>query len=135
VAPLWLRGIRGKKSTPSIGWEVMYISYGIFRYLRNNVMSLRIYSCTRTISKHGNNDWLLVKFPINNTLVPVIKSQELDVKIFAALHDPGGYRCPPTFSNWLKTIFFGNLLFLAVFNFWGRFEALNDVFWENRFSI
>jgi hypothetical protein len=29
---------------------------------------------------------------------------------------------------------FGNLLFLAVFrvpNFWGHFEALNDVFWEN----
>jgi hypothetical protein len=27
-----------------------------------------------------------------------------------------------------------NLLFLAVFrvmNFWSRFEALNDVFWEN----
>jgi hypothetical protein len=23
---------------------------------------------------------------------------------------------------------FGNLLFLAVFNFWGHFEALNDVF-------
>jgi hypothetical protein len=22
VAPLWLGGIRGKKSTPSIGWEV-----------------------------------------------------------------------------------------------------------------
>jgi hypothetical protein len=30
---------------------------------------------------------------------------------------------------------FGNLLFLAVFrvlNFQSRFEALNDVFWENR---
>jgi hypothetical protein len=26
---------------------------------------------------------------------------------------------------------FGNLLFLAVFHFWSRFEALNDVFWEN----
>ena len=26
---------------------------------------------------------------------------------------------------------FGNLLFLAVFIFWGHFEALNDVFWEN----
>jgi hypothetical protein len=26
---------------------------------------------------------------------------------------------------------FGNLLFLAVFNFRGHFEALNDVFWEN----
>jgi hypothetical protein len=22
MAPLWLRGLRGKKSTPSIGWEV-----------------------------------------------------------------------------------------------------------------
>jgi hypothetical protein len=27
---------------------------------------------------------------------------------------------------------FGNLLFLVVFNFRGHFEALNDVFWENR---
>jgi hypothetical protein len=26
---------------------------------------------------------------------------------------------------------FGNLLFLAVFNFWGHFEALNDVFGKN----
>jgi hypothetical protein len=26
---------------------------------------------------------------------------------------------------------FGNLLFLAVFHFRSRFEALNDVFWEN----
>jgi ribonuclease HI len=44
--------------------------------------------------------------------------------------DPGGYRWPPTFSNWPKTCFgnFGNLLFLAVFNFRGHFEALNDVF-------
>jgi hypothetical protein len=23
LAPLWLGGIRGKKSTPSIGWEVL----------------------------------------------------------------------------------------------------------------
>jgi hypothetical protein len=23
VAPLWLKGIRGKKSTPSVGWEVL----------------------------------------------------------------------------------------------------------------
>jgi hypothetical protein len=23
MAPLWLRGLRGKKSTPSIGWEVL----------------------------------------------------------------------------------------------------------------
>jgi hypothetical protein len=27
-----------------------------------------------------------------------------------------------------KHVFFGNLLFLAVFNFQGHFEALNDVF-------
>jgi hypothetical protein len=26
---------------------------------------------------------------------------------------------------------FGNLLFLVVFHFRSRFEALNDVFWEN----
>jgi hypothetical protein len=27
VAPLWLGGLRGKKSTPSIGWEVPVKSY------------------------------------------------------------------------------------------------------------
>ena len=26
VAPLWLEGIRGKKSTPSVGWEVSGMS-------------------------------------------------------------------------------------------------------------
>jgi hypothetical protein len=28
VAPLWLGGLRGKKSTPSIGWEVPVKSCG-----------------------------------------------------------------------------------------------------------
>ena len=44
--------------------------------------------------------------------------------------DLGGYRWPPTYSNWLKTIS-GNLLFLVVFwflNFFGHFESLNDIF-------
>jgi hypothetical protein len=27
VAPLWLRGLRGKKSTPSVGWEVLVKSH------------------------------------------------------------------------------------------------------------
>jgi hypothetical protein len=27
MAPFWLRGIRGKKSTPSIGWEVSVRSH------------------------------------------------------------------------------------------------------------
>jgi hypothetical protein len=30
---------------------------------------------------------------------------------------------------------FGNLLFLAGFNFQGHFGALNNVFWVNRFEI
>jgi hypothetical protein len=30
---------------------------------------------------------------------------------------------------------FDNLLFLAVFNFWGHFEALNDVFLEKRSNM
>jgi hypothetical protein len=50
--------------------------------------------------------------------------------------DAGGYRWPPTFSNWVKIVSwqFGNLLFLSVFrvlNFRSRFEALNDVFWAS----
>jgi hypothetical protein len=51
--------------------------------------------------------------------------------------DLGGYRWPPTYSNWLKTIS-GNLLFLAVFrflNFWGHFEGLNEVFSRSRTSM
>jgi hypothetical protein len=41
--------------------------------------------------------------------------------------DIGGHPPSPTGP---KHVFgnFGNLLFLAVFNFWGHFEALNDVF-------
>jgi hypothetical protein len=41
--------------------------------------------------------------------------------------DIGGY---PPYPIGPKHIFdhFGNLLFLSVFNFWGHFEALDDVF-------
>ena len=43
--------------------------------------------------------------------------------------DIGGH---PPFPTGSKQFFdnFGNLLFLAVFNFRGHLEALNDVFWE-----
>jgi hypothetical protein len=43
--------------------------------------------------------------------------------------DPCGYRWSPTFPTSSKQFSgnFGNLLFLAVFNFQGHFEALNDV--------
>jgi hypothetical protein len=52
--------------------------------------------------------------------------------------DPGGYRWPPTYSNWLTYRFhLGGFIFhlgsffltFLVLNFWGRFEALNNVFW------
>jgi hypothetical protein len=48
--------------------------------------------------------------------------------------DIGGH---PPFLTGSKQVSdnFGNLLFLAVSNFQSRFEALNDVFWENMFSI
>jgi hypothetical protein len=49
--------------------------------------------------------------------------------------DPGGYRWPPTFFDWLKTVFCNNLLFLAGFNFWGHFEGLNEGFSRSRFSM
>jgi hypothetical protein len=53
--------------------------------------------------------------------------------------DPGGYRWPPTFSKWLKTSRFsgnfGNLLFLAGFNFRGHFEGLNEGFSRFRFTM
>jgi hypothetical protein len=52
--------------------------------------------------------------------------------------DPGEYRCPPTYSNWITYIFYlGSFIFhfgcfflaFRVLNFRGRFEALNSVFW------
>jgi hypothetical protein len=48
--------------------------------------------------------------------------------------DIGGH---PPFPNGSKQFSgnFGNLLFLAGFNFRGHFEALNDVFWEKMFAI
>ena len=44
--------------------------------------------------------------------------------------DIGGHPPFPTSSKEFSGNF-GNLLFLAVFHFRSRFEALNDVFWEN----
>jgi hypothetical protein len=41
--------------------------------------------------------------------------------------DIGGHPPFPTGSKQFSGNF-GNLLFLAVFNFWGQFEGLNDVF-------
>jgi hypothetical protein len=44
--------------------------------------------------------------------------------------DPGGYRWPPTFSNWLKTVFwqFWQFTIFSSFNFRGHFEGLNEYF-------
>ena len=47
-------------------------------------------------------------------------------------HPPIPFEPPPSVLSFFKLQ--QNLLFLAVFrvlNFWSRFEALNDVFWEN----
>jgi hypothetical protein len=44
--------------------------------------------------------------------------------------DIGGHPPFPTSSKQFSDNF-GNLLFLVVFNFWGHFEALNDIFSEN----
>jgi hypothetical protein len=41
--------------------------------------------------------------------------------------DISGHPLSPIFPKHVYDNF-GNLLFLAVFNFWGHFEALNDVF-------
>jgi hypothetical protein len=41
--------------------------------------------------------------------------------------DIGGHPPFPTGSKQFSGNF-GNLLFLVVFNFWGHFEALNDIF-------
>jgi hypothetical protein len=48
--------------------------------------------------------------------------------------DIGGH---PPFPTGSKQFFgnFGNLLFLAVFNFWGHFEGLNEGFLGSSFSM
>jgi hypothetical protein len=45
-------------------------------------------------------------------------------------NDPGGYWWPPTFSNWLKIVFwqFWQFIIFSSFNFRGHFEGLNDGF-------
>jgi hypothetical protein len=48
--------------------------------------------------------------------------------------DIGGHPPFPTGSKQFFGIF-GNLLFLAVFNFCGHFEGLNEGFFGSRFSI
>jgi hypothetical protein len=48
--------------------------------------------------------------------------------------DIGGHPPSPTGSKQFSGKY-GNLLFLAVFNFWGHFEALNEGFLGFSFSI
>jgi hypothetical protein len=59
----------------------------------------------------------------------VIKIKELVIQV-----DIGGHPPFPTGSKQFSGNF-GNLLFLAVFNFWGHFEALNDVFGKMGFNM
>ena len=48
--------------------------------------------------------------------------------------DIGGHPPFPTGSKQFSDNF-GNLLFLVVFNFWGYFEGLNEIFLGSRFSM
>jgi hypothetical protein len=52
-------------------------------------------------------------------------------------HDPDGYRWPPTFSNWLKTVFwqFWQFTIFSSFHFRGHFEGLNEGFSGSSFSM
>ena len=55
------------------------------------------------------------------------------IQVDIGSHPPIPLGAPPLSLSVFQ--FRRNLLFLAVFrvlNFWSRFEALNDVFWENR---
>ena len=65
-----------------------------------------------------------------NRLSPNPNMSQLFSFFYPTFYDPGGSRWPPTLSNYLN-FFFGNLLFLVVFqflNFRGHFEGLNDAF-------
>ena len=58
---------------------------------------------------------------------------DLMIKVDIGGHPPSPFEPPPSVLSFCK--FQHNLLFLAVFrvlNFLSHFEALNDVFWENR---
>jgi hypothetical protein len=51
--------------------------------------------------------------------------------------DPGGYWWPPTFSDWLKIVFwqFWQFTIFSRFNFRGHFEGLNEGFLRSRCSM
>jgi hypothetical protein len=61
--------------------------------------------------------------------IPLISREGILIQV-----DIGGHPAFPTGSKQFSGNF-GNLLFLAVFNFQGHFEALNDVFGKMRINI
>jgi hypothetical protein len=60
---------------------------------------------------------------------PSIQHKQVDKVAVLIQVDIGGHPPFPTGSKQFSGNF-GNLLFLAVFNLWGHFEGLNEVFWE-----
>jgi hypothetical protein len=57
--------------------------------------------------------------------------------IMTTLFDPGGYWWPPTFSDWLKIVFwqFWQFTIFSRFNFRGHFEGLNEGFLRSMCSM
>jgi hypothetical protein len=63
--------------------------------------------------------------------------QDDAVEIESNMIDPGGYWWPPTFSDWLKIVFwqFWQFTIFSRFNFRGHFEGLNEGFLRSRCSM
>jgi hypothetical protein len=90
VAPLWLGGLRGKKSTPSVGWEVpvksqrstsgsgmeragqrlraVTLGYGMHAFILNGrlILILRLHFCTFNCVKKV----FYLAFLIENLITP-----------------------------------------------------------------
>jgi hypothetical protein len=73
-------------------------------------------------------------FFLGDSLVAWLRKKKISIYLSMIQVDIGGH---PPFSTGSKQFSgnFGNLLFLAGFNFRGHFEGLNEVFLRSRFSM
>ena len=129
-------------------WKGRFTSFGICRVVISFVESFKlkeksVWVCSiqpmemeKSINIYVLHSCFLINFQNwklkNITLVfPFLWCHTLFYKIINKfIVDPDGYQWPPTFSNWLKTVFwqFWQFTIFSIFNFWGHFEGLNEGF-------
>jgi hypothetical protein len=82
--------------------------------------------------------WSIPKTPWDERVCHLCGTKKVeDEKHFLLDCDPGGYRWPPTLSDWLKIIFwqFWQFTIFSRFKFRGHFEGLNEGFLRSRCSM